>query len=580
MSFSEKKDLATTSVADVAEVDEEVTVGLRTWLAVFSGMSRSIPDNASLFLILAPHAGCMCIFTGFYLGIAAGSFTPYVVADVGGATSIVWLPNAFEVVVLSFAGVISSICDVYGRRYVLLGGLLIAFIGCIVIAVAESIGVVIVGSVLLSGLFVNQGNFFTIPAEVLPKRFRGVGATLTASAGGLGSVVALMVNGAFIRDHGRRGWRYGYYVGAGFMALTALSIYFFYVPIRKPTKSFRYVLTHEVDIIGTVLLTGFAVPFLIGLNWGGSAYPWASVHCIATLSIGGAFLIALIVHQVWFKKDGIFHHDLFACRNYAIATFGLFVEGVVFLVFLLFYPLMTQILYEKRPFNQVLRLLPFWGTFMVVAPVAGWYSRYTRDVKNPLIIGWALILVATIIFSTLSPDQGKIAIVAVFIAGVGFATPLALLNAAAQLAIPKHLLGLGTGQIIAARAFGTTIGATIFVAIFTAKVTVLLPAEIAAVALKAGLPATSLPEVMGGIATANATLVGMAPGLTPAIAGAATKAAIQACKYACIPFVAIALIGSIALDGPAIKKQMSWAVDRPVEHMHHVQESETSTVEA
>lgn len=79
---------------------------------------------------------------------------------------------------------------------------------------------------------------------------------------------------------------------------------------------------------------------------GGSAYPWLSYQCIVPLAVGGAFLIALVVHQVWMKKDGLFHHDLFACRNYAIGAFGLFVEGVVFLVFLLFYPLMTQILYE------------------------------------------------------------------------------------------------------------------------------------------------------------------------------------------------------------------------------------------
>ena len=40
---------------------------------------------------------------------------------------------------------------------------------------------------------------------------------------------------------------------------------------------------------------------------------------------------------------------------------------------------------------------------------------------------------------------------------------------------------------------------------------------------------SSLPEVVGGIATGNATLVGMAPGLTPAIAEAATVAAVTAC---------------------------------------------------
>ena len=131
---------------------------------------------------------------------------------------------------------------------------------------------------------------------------------------------------------------------------------------------------------------------------------------------------------------------------------------------------------------------------------------------------------------------------------------------------------------------------------------------------------SSLPDLVVGIATGNAPLVEMAPGLTPAIAEAATVAAVTACAslsntalhrdvqssstdaksfsfgwYACIPFVAIALIGSIALDGPAIRRQME--LDRrprrasylrlhsgaqrltdylQVEKMHHVQDSETS----
>ena len=65
---------------------------------------------------------------------------------------------------------------------------------------------------------------------------------------------------------------------------------------------------------------------------------------------------------------------------------------------------------------------------------------------------------------------------------------------------------------------------------FESKVTPLLPAEIAAASFKAGLPMASLPEVVAGIATGNATLVAMAPGLTPAIAEAANLAAKDACK--------------------------------------------------
>ena len=63
-------------------------------------------------------------------------------------------------------------------------------------------------------------------------------------------------------------------------------------------------------------------------------------------------------------------------------------------------------------------------------------------------------------------------------------------------------------------------------AVFTEKLTALLPANIAGAALQAGLPASSLAPFVGGIATGNVTLALSAPGVTPEIlqAGAAGAA--------------------------------------------------------
>ncbi|KAL8279417.1 hypothetical protein RQP46_008229 [Phenoliferia psychrophenolica] len=480
----------TPSPVQAEDLDEPVEVGWQTWMAVLSG--------------------CMFPFCGFYIAICGASYTQYVVADIGGAHSVTWLPNAYQLVVLSTAAFLCSIGDVYGRRVLLLGGCALTLVGCIVIATAQNINTAIVGSALTAGCLANQGNFYTIPAEVLPKRYRGVGNTLGAASGGLGAVVAYLTMGAFIRDYAVVGWRYGFYCGGFWITLSGVALYFFYRPIHKPTKTIAYVLSHDIDWVGTILQIAFATPFLIGLQWGGNAYPWASVHCIATMSVGGASLIALIVHQVFFKKDGLFNHELFACRNFTISFIGLFVEGIIFLVFLLFLPLMIAELYTTQPFSQSLRMLPIWAAFMLFAPLAGWYSRRTRDLKNPLIVGFVLVLIAMIVLSTCGTEDGNLAIGMCFMAGVGFSTPLALFNATAQLAVPKKLLGLATGQFIAARAFGSTIGAVAFVAILKAK---------------------------------NGW-------------------------YAAIPFVALAVCLCIWLDAAAIKTQMNWVVDNPVEKIH------------
>lgn len=148
--------------------------------------------------------------------------------------------------------------------------------------------------------------------------------------------------------------------------------------------------------------------------------------------------------------------------------------------------------------------------------------------------------------------------------GVGFATPLALLFTIAQLATPPHLLGLTTGQLISARAIGQPVGASVLVAVFKAKLSTILPAEVSAAALKAGLPATSLPSLVGGIATGDSTLIMSAPGVTTAIVEAASAAAmdsyVKSFHYGwdtALPFVVVALLIVFALDGPKIKAQMT-----------------------
>ena len=252
---------------------------------------------------------------------------------------------------------------------------------------------------------------------------------------------------------------------------------------------------------------------------------------------------------------------------------------MIFFAFLFYFPLETGILWEKRTFYVNARLLAFFATSAFVAPFVGWYTRITKDIKYPLIVGWSLCLVSMIIFACLGAGGSKASIGALFIAGAGFATPLALLFAAAQLATPPHLLGLATGQIIACRAVGQAFGASVLEDVFLSKVGTILPADVAAAAVKAGLPATSIVTFVTGIAAGNVTLIESAPGVTPQIIEAGSAAAIAAYVksfhygwYTAIAFVIIALLCVCTLDGPKMKKQMTWLVERPVAVIHHVHE--------
>ena len=441
-------------------------------------------------------------------------------------------------------------------------------------ATSQSSGAVVAGAAMSAGIFCNQGNFFSVPAEVLPRRYRGIGATITVSAGGFGALLSLMFTGATVTNNtGGLSWRSGYILGACIHVIAATLLIFFYRPLESPKEpgvSTWAILRKKIDWLGAFILAAAIGLFMTGLTMGGESYAWDSGYVIGTLCAGAGMMIVLAIHQIFFNKHGILDHDLWT-RNFGVAAFGCFVEGVVFLSILLFFPLETSILWETRVYYQNARLLAFFATSAVVAPFVGYYTRHTRDLKNPLLAGWTIVLIGMIILATIGASAGKTSIGAVFLCGVGFATPLALLFAVAQLATPPHLLGLTTGQLISARAIGQAVGASVLVAVFKAKVASILPAEVSAAALKAGLPESSLPALVGGISTGNTTLIMSAPGVTlpiiEAASAAATDSYVRSFHYGwdtALPFVAIALLIVFALDGPKIKSQMTWLIERPV----------------
>lgn len=136
---------------------------------------------------------------------------------------------------------------------------------------------------------------------MLPKSYRGEGATLTSLAGGLAAVIALLINGHAVQNNVAGGWRLGWYVAFAMNLIVVALLYFFYDPRLPPNPEGRTtweVLKHDIDWIGTGLLIAFAVPFMMGLTWGGGRYPWVSTHVLGTMLVGTVSLVGLVIRTL------------------------------------------------------------------------------------------------------------------------------------------------------------------------------------------------------------------------------------------------------------------------------------------
>lgn len=128
----------------------------------------------------------------------------------------------------------------------------------------------------------------------------------------------------------------------------------------------------------------------MGLSYYSNPFPFNDPHVAAPFTIGTFLLLSLAVYETKFKKDGVFHHEIFRQRNAWIAAIGICIEGGAFFAANTFYPLEDTVLFNPGTFKVGLRFSLLFFTATPVPIIVAWYSSRTRDIKYPSILGFVL----------------------------------------------------------------------------------------------------------------------------------------------------------------------------------------------
>lgn len=502
--------------------------------------------------------------------VAAGYFTTEISASIGGAGVSLWLPQAFQVMAACLGPLLATWGDSIGRRYFLLFGAGMGFVGVVVMSTAKTMNIAILGSCLFGFLFSNTANIFSIASEVVPRRHRGTAQIATNLGSTSGLTLGAILGGVFITHTGS--WRGVFYLSGGCLGLSLILLAIFYNPPPPPNPlnlSVRQRLL-AVDFIGVACLTLGIVPLMMALVWGGQTYTWGSKPIIALLTVGCVFLAILLVHQVFFEKHGLFDHDVFTNRNVILTFIGLFVEGMIFISYNVLYGEETAAIYETRVLYSALRYSSFTLCDLAFCFLYGYIAWRFRRVKEVLAWGYTLFIAATIGLVCATPGSTKAVIAYAAIAGTGFSAPIALLVTVAQLAVHPRHIGLVTALLVTARSVGGSVGTAIASAVYQSKLAAKVPAYISKAATQGGLPTTSLAEFVADISAGSANAASTLPGSSPILAAAGKTAYVQAqsdsFRYAwavLVPFLVIALIGVLLLH--PVKQLMTPLVERPVD---------------
>jgi MFS family permease len=208
---------------------------------------------------------------------------------------------------------------------------------------------------------------------------------------------------------------------------------------------------------------------LFGITFGlirGNALGWSSGIIIGAFVAGGLLLIAFLLRERTARAP-MLHLTLFSTRAFSVpnAVGFLMSAGMFGSIFLL--TLFVQQIQGASPLNAGLKTMPWTGTIMLVAPVAGFLAG--RIGSRPLVLVGMVLQAAALVWigaiahpSTPYPDL----LPAFIMGGLGMGLALSPLASTVINAVSGNLAGQASGSYNAIRELGGVFGVAILGAIF------------------------------------------------------------------------------------------------------------------
>lgn len=251
------------------------------------------------------------------------------------------------------------------------------------------------GQVISSVTYISQPILTAVASEILPRKFRPTAQGGLNIAGALGAVVGITAGAAVTTNH-LYGWRDLYYIAAALLAASAIIVALLYNPPLRPLQkslTLREKLA-RLDWVAYFLLCVGLTLFTIGLSWGDNPYAWSSAHVLGPLIVGAGFIVALVVHQTFIKKDGLINHELFQKdRNFALAIGCFFADGMIFWAANNYFAFEVSVLYESDPMLGGLHYCVAFFAAVLAASAIPLISKVTKSIREPIVISFALFII-------------------------------------------------------------------------------------------------------------------------------------------------------------------------------------------
>ncbi|WP_378954514.1 MDR family MFS transporter [Pelosinus sp. sgz500959] len=405
------------------------------------------------------------LLTGLFLALffssldqtVVGTAMPRIIGELGGLSIMTWVTTAYMLTSTTVVPIAGKLADLYGRRMIYIAGLVIFMLGSSLCGTSTNMLQLIAYRALQGiGGGIMMPLAMTIVGDIFPIEERGKWQGLMGALFGLSSVVGPTIGG-WIVDYSS--WKWVFYINLPIGILATMTIHLG----LKGEK----ILSDKVviDYAGVITLIIGTFGLLLGLNLGGTNYPWLSWPIISLLGIS---LVSWMVFISAEKRavDPVLSLELFKNRVFLISNIVGFLMGLGMFGSLIFLPLFFQGVLGISATSSGNTMLPMMVSLMLTSIIAG---RFATKIpfRSMYAVGMSFMALGFYLMSTMTIHTTQYrAIFYIVILGVGMGMIMPIITIAVQSAFGPERRGVATSATQFFRSIGGTLGMTVLASIF------------------------------------------------------------------------------------------------------------------
>lgn len=423
-----------------------------------------------------PHRTKMFILASVMLGLFLSSLDqtivstamPAIIRDLQGLEFVAWTSTAYLLASTTMVPIYGKLSDLYGRRVILLFGIVVFLIGSMLCGIAQDIyqliGFRAVQGIGAAGL---TSTAFAIPADLFSPAERPKYMGIFGAVFGVSSIIGPLLGG-YLTD--ALSWHWVFYVNLP-VGIVAIAFIVRFMP------SLSHHMTAKIDWLGSITMILGVVPLLLGLTIDKELHPWNSALVIGMFSMSAIFITIFLIIESR-AESPIIRLALFKDKTYSVTMFASLLNGAAFFGAFLFLSLYMVNVLGVSATEAGSAQIPLMLSFVVGSILSSQLVSRTGRYKPFILVGFAVMLIGFFLMTQLTVDSKSRDVVwRMIVLGIGLGPTLPLLNLAMQNAVSYQYMGTAVANRQFFQQLGQAIGAAIFGVILTTTLTAQINSE-------------------------------------------------------------------------------------------------------